>query len=253
MSKNNSKSKNDTSIENTEIEADTTNTTTAQIDANIDDELEALLADATVATAEEEEIDDKALEEIDAQAAIAASKEEAYAEQEGEVADPTAKVTPISAAKKPRTPRVSRAAGAKPSDVLAQVLDTAQLAQAACLVSGEVASEELTDSLMTTINGLAKKVGDKAVNLLRHNENPAKLQKYTVIGLNTLIAGGDATSRTFTDALMAAGYTIGTARSQANQLMSLLPALKVAEKNGRQLTLREDSVIREKFQAALAA
>ncbi len=147
---------------------------------------------------------------------------------------------------------MSRAAGAKASQVLASVMDEESMLKAACLVSGDVEDPELVDQLKSDVDNLAKKVGDKAVNLLRFHSVPNKLQNYTRLGLEHLVKNGSTSSADLTKLLQGAGYTIGTARSQANQLMSLFPTLKVANRAGKTLTLNEDSTIVESFKSATA-
>lgn len=226
-------------------------------DSELDEELKMLLADATNETAVVEEpiID---MDELDAAATVAEVKSAAYADQDAandpdagsasaEVEETTATATP---ARTSRAPRVSRAAGAKSSSVLGSVMTEDALLKAACLVEGDTESPETTDALKTTVDGLAKKVGDKAVNLLRYQNEPKKLQNYTRVGLEYLLSNGSASSKDLTELLQKRGYTIGTARSQANQLMSLLPALKVADKMGRGLTVNSQSLIAKNFTAA---
>lgn len=226
----------------------------AEADAQLDAELKELIGDATevsaVAASGEEEID---LAAIDAEANAASAKTEAYAEQEGDPT-PTASVTSITAGKKKAasTPRVSRAAGARASSVLVSKFEPDALLKAAMLVSGDVEDESLVEALKDDVDKLAKKVGDKAVNLIRFQGDSKKLQGYTRIGLSKLIEDGEASSKQLTDHFVSAGYTIGTARSQANQLMTLFPALKVAHKSGRNLLLNADSTIAASFKAATA-
>lgn len=230
------------------------NNTVAIDDATLDAELEALIGDATEAAettaeavAEDVDID---LEEIEAAAAAETLKQEAYAEQEAEEADAAvATVTPIAKSRAPR----SSVSGMKPSAAIEKVLGEEGLARAAMLVTGEQESPEITQQLKDTVDSLAKKVGDKAVNLLRYAGQPNKLQGYTRLGIEHLINAGDANSRSLTDHLQAQGYTIGTARSQANQLMSLLPALGIATRSGKQLTLNKDSGLLKEYQEAVAA
>jgi len=237
------------------------NETQNATDTTLDDELESLIGDATtvtaVASAEVEAANDEIdLEEIESVAVAQATKEAAYAEQEPEQADPNSNVTPIAAAKtkKSSTPRPSRAAGAKASAVLTSVIkEDDQLLKAAMLVTTDQEDPALVDQLKSVVDGLAKKVGDKAVNLLRNQSEPKKLQNYTRLGLAHLIEEGSTSSKMLTDAFQKAGYTLGTARSQANQLMALLPALKVADKSGKNLTLNADSSIVANFKAAVAA
>lgn len=232
-----------------------------QNDDDIDAEIAALIGDATNVTAEAvsgptayADIDMEALE---AEATAAEIKSTAYKEQEAEQPaagnDDPSNVTPITTAKTSRAPRVSRAAGAKASAVLSSVMDEPALLRVACLVNGDVEDVSTVDTLKSTVDNLAKKVGDKAVNLLRWQHDPKKLQGYTRLGVEHLLEHSTISSKSLTEHFQKSGYTIGTARSQANQLMSLLPALKVASKSGRELTVNADSTIVASFQSAAAA
>lgn len=132
-----------------------------------------------------------------------------------------------------KTPRVRIAPGSKPSQVLAQHIGEGESLHAAMILEvGDKAGEENTKAISAKIDNLAKKIGEKAVNVLRNRNNPANLQVYTRIGIEKLVAAGTMTSKDLTDHYhTGAGgksYTIGTARAQGNQLMTLLPALKIA-------------------------
>lgn len=244
------------------------NAVTAVTDDMLDEELNALIGDATDIDASEtvasietiegeteasnEEID---LEEIEAAAVAEETKKAAYAEQTTE--EEPSNITPISAAtpassKTSRAPRASRAAGAKSSAVLASLMGEEALLKAAMLVETDEESVELVDQLNTAIDSLAKKAGDKAVNLLRHVAEPRKLQNYTRLGMELLSKNRQVTSADLVKHLQGQGYTAGTARSQSSQLMSLLPALKVADRSGKALVAREDSTLLKSFAAATA-
>lgn len=242
-------------------------TNTAPVaDETLNQELEALLDDATAIVAEAdaeaandpivEGADELDMDAIEAAATAESIKEAAYAEQSADEADESATastVTPITAAKKSSTPRVSRAAGAKASQVLASAVNDDDLLKVACLVSGDKEDPALVEALKDNVDGLAKKVGNKAVNLLRHMSNPGKLESYTRKALDFIIAKKSVSSKDLVEHLQSSGYTIGTARSQANQIMSLFPALRVTDKTGRTLALNPDSNIVSAYQAATAA
>lgn len=217
-------------------------------DAEIDAELAALLGDTPAANSEAH--DDINLDEVEAAAAVETLKGETYANQEGEEADPSVTIAANPAATKiSRAPRTTRIAGAKPSQILA-TFGEEQLAKVAMLTSGTPGD---IGELSATVDGLAKKVGDKAINLLRYADNPSKLQSYTLLGLLHLESEKSITSISLVAMLVAKGYTEGTARSQANQLMSLFPALKVADRSGKVLSLREDSEVISRYRGSFAA
>lgn len=248
MSKNHKKApKNDTATENTIADA-------VAIDANLDAELNELMADATAVTviepvaeaANDGEVD---LESLEAAAFAEETKTAVYAEQAAEeiedlpapVASDDSAVTPITAAK---TPRVKRAVGSKPSAVLEAMNDETFL-KVACLLTTDDPTTVDGEAVKTTVDSLAKKIGDKALNLLRFNEtgDKSKLQVYTRLGLDFLLKNGTMDSKALTAHFQATKYSLGTARSQANQIMGLLPAMKVGLMSGRAMSINPDSAI----------
>ena len=127
------------------------------------------------------------------------------------------------------TPRVRVPAGSKPSVVLAlHVPDVEERHRAMRLTRDDAIGEETSLVTAGIIDKLAKKVGEKAVNLLRHRGQPEKVQVYTQIGLDLLIAEGVLTSKALTERF-AVKYKDGTCRAQGNQLMQLLPALQIVK------------------------
>lgn len=144
-----------------------------------------------------------------------------------------AKVTNDGEAPTTATPRPRIIPGSTPSQVLAQHINDTEKLNAACVLEiGDDASDDNTKINAGIMDRLAKKIGEKAVNLLRNRDNIANLQVYTRIGIEKLVKGGTMTSKDLTDHYHsgAAGkpYSIGTARAQCNQLMTLLPAMKIA-------------------------
>lgn len=175
----------------------------------------------------------------------------------------TGKVTPETgaaattpkAAKKPKldgdgnpittTPRPKIAAGSTPAQVLAaHITDPAMLGEHSRLLKSDKADDAgLIAATGGIINKLAKKVGEKAINLLRHRDNPTQVQVYTRMGLDQLAKEGTITSKGLVD-MFSTKYKPGTARAQANQLMHLFPALQVATVNSdKSLVANKDSVI----------
>lgn len=231
--------------------------------SNLDAELDALMEDAIAEVAAEAVIDEtpavvaeidpiEALAEIEAEAVATETRAAAYAEQSADEADAandddgSSSVTPISAAKSKRSKRIAGA----PSLTL-NAMPEEELRKVACLLTTDDADAIDPTPLLEKIDSLAKKVGDKALNLLRFNAtgDKTKLQVYTRLGLDELVKRGSITSKELTAHYQGVKYSEGTARSQANQLMSLLPAMGVADVSGRTLTLRSDSAIAAKFVA----
>lgn len=138
----------------------------------------------------------------------------------------------------PATPRPRIIPGSTPSQVLAQHINDTEKLNAACVLEiGDEPSDANTAQLGGIMDKLAKKIGEKAVNLLRGRDNMASLQVYTRIGIEKLVANGTMTSKDLVDHYHsgAAGksYSIGTARAQGNQLMTLLPAMKIANETSK--------------------
>lgn len=106
-----------------------------------------------------------------------------------------------------------------------------------------------------------KKVAEKFDNLLVSIAGGRAPSKFTMDCFRVLHTKGSATSAEFVAALEATAkkhdtsgtYNIGTARSQAGQMMSLFPALKIATREGNKITLNADSVIADALGALIAA
>ncbi|QNK01730.1 hypothetical protein [Dyella telluris] len=227
----------------------------------LDAELEALLEEVTgtnddkttttevvEAKTPEADLTIEELERIEEHAELAEEQRKHYEEQ------PADKVTTIEAVKKAKAERTPRLTGDKPSEILTNAFnkDPELLKAAMTLTVGED-SDEAVQTALKDMDGLAKKVADKGVNLVRFRNNKDKVQVYTRLGLEFLMQKGEASSKELTEHLQANGYTIGTARSQANQLMQLFPVLKVAERVGKAIKIRADSMIVQCIEACTPA
>lgn len=185
---------------------------------------------------------------------------EAVAEAKANSADGTDGTTPAAKTKAkkekaegdaPAAPRIKVAPGSTPAQVLAAHLGSKEAVNDACrLVVGDKATDAQAESVGGVINKLAKKVAEKAVNLLRHKSSPDNVQVYTRIAMEKLVKDGELTSKGLVEHYLGRKYKDGTARAQANQIMQLFPALKVADKTGSTMTLNDDSVIVQAYRAA---
>jgi hypothetical protein len=148
-------------------------------------------------------------------------------------ADATEKVA------RPRIP-----AGSKPSEVLAlHITEPSALYEACKLTKNDEPSKSAFNAFAKTIDGLAKKVGEKAVNLIRHQSSPDNVQVYTRIGLDHLLDQGTMTSASLRG-VYSAKYKPGTCSAQSNQIMQLFPALGIASREDKStLKLNRDSSI----------
>lgn len=96
--------------------------------------------------------------------------------------------------------------------------------------------EMTTEGDTPKTEGLAKKVAEKVNNVGHHLTTGAKLSNYTVIGLKMLFEAGSVSSKDLLEK-MRESYSDGTARAQSNQIMNVLPAMKIAIKEGSTLKL----------------
>lgn len=192
------------------------------------------------------------------------------ADEEEELA-PTVRHKSKSFTKKPAKPaKPSKTAGASSSsepgeatgdgsafDSLMSRLGAVSDEGMSIVLAGQIVGEtgkteaELKDHLRDVINGMSKKVGEKAINILAHLQGHASMSVYTKIAIEQLVANGKLTSAELVERYMSRPYSVGTSRSQAGQMMQLLPALNIATKTGRgELKLNEDSEILKLLKAA---
>ena len=239
-------------------------------------EIEALLGDlevpdeiveeaapvADVLDAEEQILGD-ALRELD----IAEAKAEAYAEQvvpEGEdmnteLPEPVVTATTAEVAAKEEKPKRKRESseGKKKSEIITSHLG----AESAGFFALEIDDAELDvatlkereKATLEVIDALPKKVGEKATNLFDFLKTGEHLSVYTKIAFDLLLEKSTFTSEDLRAAMLAHGYTVGTSNSQAQQMMTLLPALKVGVRVKNLMTKNPESMILAKYEATKAA
>lgn len=239
-------------------------------------EIEALLGDlevpdeiveeaapvADVLDAEEQILGD-ALRELD----IAEAKAEAYAEQvapEGEdmnteLPEPVVTATTAEVAAKEDKPKRKRESseGKKKSEIITSHLG----AESAGFFALEIYDAELDvaalkereKATLEVIDALPKKVGEKATNLFDFLKTGEHLSIYTKIAFDLLLEKTTFTSEDLRAAMLAHGYTVGTSNSQAQQMMTLLPALKVGVRVKNLMTKNPESMILAKYEATKAA
>jgi hypothetical protein len=219
-------------------------------DTEIDDtEIEEIEASAEDVTIEEGSLLDAALKDIE----TGELKAKSYAEQESEISveveAPKAKATKPAKVKEPTPakPRAARTLDALPDEAFILVADD---------VTRDMATVR-SDTLAARPS--AKKIGEKFDNLLLQLHAGKLPSVYTVICFKALKAKGEVTSADFIAALSMStlksgtkeGYNIGTQRAQAQQMMTLFPALRIATKSGGKLTLNPDSVIADALSALI--
>lgn len=86
-----------------------------------------------------------------------------------------------------------------------------------------------------------RKVAEKAENVLHSIQAGRPASKYVMTTFALLKEHKVISSQMIVDAFKASGLSDGTARSQQGQMMILLPWLGVAERDGKELKLRDDS------------
>ncbi len=186
------------------------------------------------------------LEALEGELELADAKREVYAEQpaegegfvepvmvetlperEPEAVEVPAPVEAPKVERKPAAPRVSRFA-----------------IGAGSYVAGLAGDPELA----AIVDGLPKKVKDKAANLIEHVQKGKALSVYTQTAIGLVRDTGALTSKALVDAYLAQskrsggeGYSIGTARSQAQQMMTLLTRLGILVKSGDALAINHAS------------
>lgn len=160
------------------------------------------------------------------------------------------------AVKAPRAPKAPKAAGSAPI-----VRDLSAVPDKLFALHGSVSAVEsmsaadLATERAKTLSGVPGqvKVVEKFENIFIALNAGRLPYNYTVTTFKLLDAKGTVTSAEIVAALQAAGAGEGTARSQCGQMMALLPALDVAERNKSTLTLRPDSTIAERLRGLIAA
>lgn len=206
---------------------------------------EQLAGQITTTVAADEEID---LDTLETALAAKAARMEVYAEQEskvGLVELPTVKIVP-AAAKTPKAPKAPRVHG------------TARAARFGAADAGSyVASVASDTALESAVNALPKKVKEKAANLVDFLHKGRPLSVFTRVAVDIMKSEGKISNNRLVQAFtteatkrgMAAGYSIGTARSQAGQQIALFGRLGIANNAGGALVPNTDSPIWQKLAA----
>lgn len=210
-------------------------------DDNADDEIiEAIKEDIV----EDEEImDDASVRALEADLTVA----EVMSERVGESAtmDLDAKA-PSAPAKKAREPRASTPRAERNIEALPETLFLLTEADASADIDRAANKHNVLARRPTQ-----KKIADKFDNLFV-SLNAGKLPSvYITACFKALVAKGSVTMSDLVTALTESKYTIGTARSQAGQVMTLFALLNVGTRTGNTLVFNEGSAIAKKLQALL--
>ena len=99
---------------------------------------------------------------------------------------------------------------------------------------------------LASLDGIAKKVGEKAVNVVQALMTNRNLSVYTQVALRELVNSGSMSSGQLASVYQATQkpnktetYSKGTANAQAQQMAALFPALGIAVKYGKALKLAD--------------
>jgi hypothetical protein len=106
------------------------------------------------------------------------------------------------------------------------------------------------ETFMAGYNAAPVKAMDKVQNVMHWFSGGPDLSIYTQISLKTLISDGIATSNSLKLAMMSnpeKPYPVGTASTQAGQMMAVFSVLGIATKEDNTLTLVKNSPIVKKF------
>lgn len=235
---------------------------------DLDDDLMALLDEEIVEENEVEASAESAPDENDLQSAVGdleieATRSEAYAEQQGESETaesdkPKSKDAKPAKAKKERKPREPRKTMAtdKKSEVILDKLgenagDYFVLEVSDADKSDEELRKQQEDLLATIDNDMAKKVSEKAVNLMSWLGSKSKLRTCTRITLDFMLANPEGVTKAQLRDHIQSGtsrpYGLGTARSQSDQMFRLLPIFKVGVTDDKVMKLNPESLIVARF------
>ncbi|MFL9603472.1 hypothetical protein [Aeromonas dhakensis] len=220
------------------------------------DDLEALLGADVVA------VPASTIEEVAQELAMVETREELYAETDADAAGAADLVVETEAApaetEKPAKIKARAHGASKPSAALIARLGSVEAVEAHLHIDasdGTLSRADLSTlikSRMEDLDGLPKKVGEKAVNLIAHIAGGAGLSCYTRIALEMLLESGELTSKALYERYKARPYSEGTSRSQCGQLMQLLPAMGIAERPvPGSLVLIKDSPIAESLRSLI--
>jgi hypothetical protein len=114
-----------------------------------------------------------------------------------------------------------------------------------CDVADHIDAADLKTRL-DSIN--AKKVAEKAQNLVSCIETGKKLSGFTALAVRELTAKGRVSGKSLVEAFQADGKSLGTARAQAQQMTALFKTLGIAtpdNDNPRELVSADNALVKE--------
>jgi hypothetical protein len=215
----------------------------AQADAAVDNTVETANDDAVTAEMVEPVLDEDVLamiaaETADAPAMTTDAEPEITAE---DVEEPTEEevLAAIDASGTPAKKSGSKRAPKTPAAPMREFTAVAAIDEA---------------TLKSNLDGCnAKKVKEKAENLIATITHGKKLSRYTAVAVSELIANGRISGKSMTDRFQAEGLSVGTARAQAQQmtaLFKLVGAVQPDAANPRELVVQDNQLVQELAAAA---
>lgn len=215
---------------------------------------EALLEAAIDGVVKEEEItaiyDEQAELAVVPEKIAVGAEEPAVIEELAEEEEPVAAAAPVIA--KTPTPKVETTRSAKIISRLGAEVDDYTLLTPDW---ASLSEEERLKKFGAIIDSMAQYVGDKAVNLFAFLKtggglNVVTARAFEVFLRDGMLTGGDEGN--IIKNLLTKPYSIGTARSQGNQMLQLFTALEIGKRGGRGIvTVNEESVLLERIKTAL--
>lgn len=93
---------------------------------------------------------------------------------------------------------------------------------------------------------MAKKVGEKADNVVQAVERGKKLSRYTADAVKLLSKEGQVSAKAMCDAFIAANLSVGTARAQSQQMTALFKGIGLCEAGAdKSLTVKDQALLDE--------
>lgn len=113
----------------------------------------------------------------------------------------------------------------------------------------DVADHMDDTALKNALDGInAKKVSEKATNVVQAITAGKKLSGFTALAVKTLSAKGRVTAKDFVEAFQADGKSLGTARAQGQQMTALFKSLGIVTPDPsapRELVMADNGLTRE--------
>lgn len=228
-------------------------------------ELEAELNAESFEVAEIEEVSNDAAEEVfmveegnpEDILGLDITEEEALEELKATAKKGKAKTAEKAKAKKeaaadaaPAAPKRPSLSGLAPSAALRtafgeKVYDYCITTQKQASMTAEQRKAAVDEFLENSLDTLAKKVKEKAINAFQSISGQAKLSVYTETAIQMLKDKKEFSCADLKTKYLARPYSPGTSSAQSSQMMMLLPALNIATRQGNKLVLVEDSPLFE--------